>query len=95
MQDMSENGADINHLNVVHVPTMLAGSTLNSSELFSRVMKHVWKGQWTACEEKGKKHMAIINVSYQIQLFNFSLPLATVNVRAVQVCNATYLKALS
>ena len=88
MEDMSENGADINHLNVVHVPTMLAGSTLNSCGLFSSVMKHVWKGQWTACGEKGKKNMAI-SVSHQIQLLNVTLPFATVNVRAIQVCNGT------
>ena len=85
---MPENGADVNHLNVVHVPTMFAGPKLTNKwpSYWQIAMKHVWEGRWNACEEKGKKHVAIINVAHHLQLFNITLPFLVVHVKAVQVC---------
>ncbi|CAG7827980.1 unnamed protein product [Allacma fusca] len=84
IQEMPENGADINHLNVVHVPAMLTGGTPDNSFFSWSAIKHVWSGQWKPSDEKGKKHVAILDISHHIKIFN-TLNFMKMDVRAVQI----------
>ena len=85
MQEIPENGADVNHLSIVHTPIYLAGPTPANSWLSPWLIKHVWAGKWSPCEEYGEKHVAVLNLEHGVKLFNLTLPFVTVKVRAVQV----------
>ena len=47
IEEISENGADMMHLGVVHGPNVTAGASRGYNEgWMSRLLTHHWKGNW-------------------------------------------------
>jgi len=62
IQEIPENGADVAHLNIVHVDFV--------EKALSFIFTHEWTGEWTPCTEPSKEHMAFLEITMRVKLFN-------------------------
>lgn len=83
IQDISENGGDIAHLNAIHAPSLLAGYDLRFYERFYfKFMRHIWTGDWRPSSTTS--HMGIMNLSLDTRVLNkFSLGKMNVHVEQI------------
>ena len=88
LQEISENGADVAHLNIVHKRAMMCGGKPDESILKWNFFKHVWSASWTPNEDPKVSHRALMSVSHHMSLFN-CIPFMKIEVKAHQVNNRT------
>ncbi|KAG8230503.1 hypothetical protein J437_LFUL010603, partial [Ladona fulva] len=69
IQEIPENGADVAHLNAVHAPLLTSGNDLRTNG-GSKFASHVWFASWSANQEEGLKHTAMMNLRHELRLFN-------------------------
>lgn len=83
IQDVSENGGDIAHLNAIHSPNLLGGHDLRFYERFYlKFMKHVWTGAWQPSPEKS--HLGLMSLTLDTRVLN-KFSLGKMNVKVEQV----------
>lgn len=83
IQDVSENGGDIAHLNAIHSPNLLGGHDLRFYQRFYlKFMRHVWTGEWQP--SSAETHVGTMSLSLDTRILNkFSLGKMDVKVEQV------------
>jgi len=84
IQEIPENGADIQHINHLHVPNIFKGSDLLDTFTNNQVMdiaQHAWNGDWKTEEE----HVASIQLTHSLALFDGKFNLFSMTVNALQI----------
>ncbi|CAL4148921.1 unnamed protein product, partial [Meganyctiphanes norvegica] len=85
VQEIPENGADINHLSHLHGPNIFKGSDLTDAFANSLVMdvaKHAWKGDWKIEDEE---HMASLQLTHGFSMFGGKFEIFSMTVKALQI----------
>lgn len=86
-QEIPENGADIAHLNAIHVDSILFGSNLDTLHALApyRFLSYSWNAQWSPSspETPDSPHMSHIALTNQIKLFSWTLFGLTFKVRQI------------
>ncbi|XP_031569651.1 cholesterol 7-desaturase-like isoform X2 [Actinia tenebrosa] len=75
IQEIPENGADLNHLDHLHGSPFLAGTDLRYTftSKWLEVMRHSWDGSWSVDEDN--KHVGKLTLKHEIVVFGFRIPL--------------------
>ncbi|KAK6621630.1 hypothetical protein RUM44_001437 [Polyplax serrata] len=83
IQDVSENGGDIAHLNAIHAPNLLGGHDLRFFERFYlKFMRHMWTGDWQP--NATESHMGLMTLNLDTRIFN-KFSVGKMNVKVDQV----------
>ncbi|XP_033095438.1 cholesterol 7-desaturase-like isoform X2 [Anneissia japonica] len=84
IQEVPENGADLNHLTHLHTPFLMSGADLRySSKSFWDWIKHGWDGYWQ--QDEDNKHIGQLFLKHHLSFFGVEIPIGTVNVVATQI----------
>uniref|UniRef100_T1J9H4 cholesterol 7-desaturase n=1 Tax=Strigamia maritima TaxID=126957 RepID=T1J9H4_STRMM len=83
IQEISENGGDMSHLQQIHSPALMAGVDLkNIRSKFWGFGEHTWNATWKEGEAP-TAHLAETTLNHQLKLFS-KIPLLTAQVKATQ-----------
>ncbi|XP_071948403.1 cholesterol 7-desaturase nvd-like [Antedon mediterranea] len=84
IQEVPENGADINHLTHLHTPFILSGTDLRySAHSFWDWITHGWDGNWK--QDENDKHIGELTLLHKLSLFGIEIKKLNLNVTATQV----------
>ncbi|VDN04537.1 unnamed protein product [Thelazia callipaeda] len=86
IQDLPENGADIAHLNYLHLTGVNKGNDITKIDLTNPqpVIKHVWNGRWEQ-QAKPDQHIAVMYLEQVMTIFGISIPLTHSYLKAIQI----------
>ena len=86
IEDLPENGGDINHLNILHTPLIPSGKNLNKmfNSFWDLCGYHEWIGSWTALDGD-EKHCGVLSIVQKAHLFGYHLSFLDFHVQAKQI----------
>ncbi|KAK6058919.1 rieske [2Fe-2S] domain protein, partial [Cooperia oncophora] len=85
-QEIPENGADIAHLNYLHLTGPNRGNNLFNIDLDNTnpVIRHIWDGKW-APQTGEDTHLSVMHLDQYMTFAGFKIPLTSSRLRAEQV----------
>lgn len=84
IQEIPENGADLNHLDHLHSSPVLSGVDLR--HIFShwwQFARHNWSAEWKPLEDT--KHVGCLQLVTSLSVFGYKIPYLDLHVAARQV----------
>ncbi|VDK43866.1 unnamed protein product [Anisakis simplex] len=86
IQDLPENGADIAHLNYLHLAGVLRGNDITKIEMEVKepIIRHIWDGKWEPQPEPNQ-HIAIMYLNQVMTFMKTEIPLTRSNLQAKQI----------
>ena len=87
IQEIPENGADIAHLNYLHLAGVNEGNDVTRIELSKTepLVKHIWEGSWSCGEEDDDKHIGTMLLKQFMTFAGIQIPLTYTDLKAVQI----------
>ncbi|XP_063422925.1 cholesterol 7-desaturase nvd-like isoform X1 [Mytilus trossulus] len=85
IEEVPENGADVQHLYNVHTPFMTAGIDLR--HMWSTVWSfasHVWSAKWEA-QKAPNEHIGVLNLTHKLRMFGKTITPINLDVQANQI----------
>nr|AVD30015.1 Neverland [Lepeophtheirus salmonis salmonis] len=85
IQDIPENGADVNHLDAIHRTGIIAGGNPGSFKILlsSLLAYHKWEVNWTS-DDKTNPHIAKVSLNHKMIIFG-RFQTMDLNVKAYQI----------
>ncbi|VDD97975.1 unnamed protein product [Enterobius vermicularis] len=85
-QEIPENGADIAHLNYLHLVAANEGSDITKIRLDiqNRRVKHYWNGSWEP-QPAPQQHVGIMHLEEAITFGNWKIPFTAAKLDAIQI----------
>uniref|UniRef100_A0A0K0G4B4 cholesterol 7-desaturase n=1 Tax=Strongyloides venezuelensis TaxID=75913 RepID=A0A0K0G4B4_STRVS len=86
IQEVPENGADIAHLNYLHLHGVQEGNDVNKipMNISKPYIKHFWNGSWEP-RSGDEKHISVMHLDQVMKAGNFNIPLTETKLDAVQI----------
>uniref|UniRef100_A0A0N4ZMH8 cholesterol 7-desaturase n=1 Tax=Parastrongyloides trichosuri TaxID=131310 RepID=A0A0N4ZMH8_PARTI len=85
IQEVPENGADLAHLDYLHLHGIQEGNDVTKipMNISKPYIRHVWDGSWEA-KNGDEKHISVMHLYQIMKAGNFSLPLTETKLDAIQ-----------
>uniref|UniRef100_A0AC35EYK3 Cholesterol 7-desaturase n=1 Tax=Panagrolaimus sp. PS1159 TaxID=55785 RepID=A0AC35EYK3_9BILA len=86
IQEIPENGADIAHLNYLHLAGVNEGNDITRIKMDKTepLIKHIWNGKWEPQDEPNK-HAATMFLKQYMTFAGIQIPLTYTDLKAVQI----------
>ncbi|GBM68856.1 Cholesterol 7-desaturase, partial [Araneus ventricosus] len=83
IQEIPENGADINHLEQLHSASVLLGCNWMDTNSWLNIVNHHWDPEWS--RDENQPHIAKIKLGQMTTILGFNIPFSMLDIDIQQV----------